>query len=295
MRISVVVPIYNEERHIEGCVEALLAQNYPSEEFEIIMVDNNSTDRSAEIVRRYPRVTLLSETTQGDFASRNRGLRAATGEVIAFTDSDTAPAPDWLTNIGRVMADPEVGVIVGRLQFAPGSRLLSMMEAYEAEKAAYIFSSDCAEIYFGYTCNMVVRKALFDRLGPFAPVQRNSDVVFVRRAVDEYSCAVAVYGSDVRVRRLEIPSFRAYLGKQIIYGRDFPRYAKISAARPLDSRERLQVFRRTVRQQGYSPLQAALLLSLLVAGALAYDGARWLRTWDPRRDGSGPRVDSRSG
>jgi hypothetical protein len=69
----------------------------------------------------------------------------------------------------------------------------------------------------------------------------------------------------------------------------------MSDAQALDSRQRLQVFRRTVRQQGYSPLQAALLLSLLAMGALAYDGARWLKAWDPRRDRSAPRLDSRAG
>jgi glycosyltransferase involved in cell wall biosynthesis len=281
MRISIVVPFYNEERHIERCIEALLAQDYPSDAFEIILVDNNSTDRSAEIVERYDRVRLLREPIQGDYASRNRGVREASGEIIAFTDSDTAPRPDWLTAIARTMSDPTVGAIVGRIEFAP-TRLLSMMEAYEAAKSTFIFSSDVPEIYFGYTCNMAVRKSLFDSLGLFAPVQRNSDVVFVRKAVDTCSTDVAVYGADVHVLRLEVPSFRAYLKKQRVYGRDFPRYASASAARPLSSRERWQVYRRAVAEEEYSPWQAALLLCLLAIGALSYDGARWLRTADPR-------------
>ena len=295
MRISVIVPFFNEERHIAACVESLLAQDYPEDAYEILMVDNNSTDGSVEIVRRYPRVRLLHESVQGDFASRNRGLAEATGQVVAFTDADTAPFPDWLGNIARTMADPEVGIIIGRLEFASDSPLLAMMEAYEAEKGAYVFSSDIPEIYFGYTCNMAVRRTLFERLGPFASVQRNSDVVFVRRAVDTCSCRVAVYGPEVRVLRLEIPTFGAYLAKQRTYGRDYPRYAESSGSRPLNARQRWQIFRRTVRAKGYSPLRAAILLSLLVMGALSYEAARWRRAWSPRGEGGRGRLESGSG
>src|SRR5947199_3998475 len=74
MDISVIVPFYNEEGYVEQCVQALLSQDYPKERYEVILVDNNSSDRSAEIVRRYPGIKLLSEGLQGDFAARNRGL-----------------------------------------------------------------------------------------------------------------------------------------------------------------------------------------------------------------------------
>ena len=86
MDISIVVPVHNEERLIEGCLRALLALDYPRDRYEIIVVDNNSTDRSREIVERFPEVKLLSEKQQGDFAARNRGLSEAKGEIIAFTD-----------------------------------------------------------------------------------------------------------------------------------------------------------------------------------------------------------------
>ena len=66
MDISVIVPFYNEEGYVEQCVQALLSQDYPKERYEVILVDNNSSDRSAEIVRRYPGIKLLSEGLQGD-------------------------------------------------------------------------------------------------------------------------------------------------------------------------------------------------------------------------------------
>ena len=65
IQVSVVVPFYNSERYIADCVEGLLSQEYTAENYEIIMVDNNSTDASAEIVSRYPRVKLVTEERKG--------------------------------------------------------------------------------------------------------------------------------------------------------------------------------------------------------------------------------------
>jgi glycosyltransferase involved in cell wall biosynthesis len=288
VRISVVVPCFNEERHIAACLEALVAQDYPRDAFEIILVDNNSTDRSVEIARRCPGVQVLHEPVQGDYASRNLGIRVATGDVIAFTDADTAPFPDWLQSIADIMQDDRIDIIVGKLEFASDSRALRMMEDYEAEKSSFIFSGDIPEIYMGYTCNMAVRKSIFDRLGPFEPVQRNADVVLVRRVADAFSCSAVVYGETVRVLRLEVPSFRAFLEKQRVYGRDLPRYAALANARPLNTRERLGVYRATVRNRGLSLPAALYLFSLLAVGAVSYDAASWLRKLSPHRTGNPP-------
>ena len=252
MDISVVVPFYNEEGYIADCIQALLSQDYPKANHEIIMVDNNSSDRSAAIVRQYSGINLLSESLRGDFAARNRGLAAAKGAIIAFTDSNCAPRKDWLQRIAAAAAvNPDAGIVLGGLQFAPGSPPLSMMEAYESEKAAYILSSNNKEIYVGYTRNLAIRRALFDRLGPFSPIYRNSDIMFVRKAVDAYSCAVIRYFPEICVRHLEISSIWACYRKILTYGQDYRRYGKVASGRPLNRGERLQIFRKTVQSQKY--------------------------------------------
>lgn len=273
--ISVVVPIYNEERHLRACAEALLQQDYPRDRHEILMVDNNSVDCSAEIVASLPGIVLLSEPVQGDFAARNRGIAHARGEILAFTDADTAPAPDWLRQIARAFEDPGVGVVVGQLVFAGHSRLLALLEAYEADKADYVFGTEDREIYFGYTCNMAARRALFDGLGPFEHIQRNADVVFIRRAVDRFGTGVAAYARSARVLRLEVASVRNYFGKQMVYGSDYPRYAEMASARPLRAKERLEVFRRVLRGRRHSTSEAVALFGTLAVGALCYDLSRW--------------------
>ena len=274
MDVSIVVPFHNEEKHIEECIQTLLSLDYPKDRYEILMVDNNSTDRSVEIVKSYPEVHLLHEKNQGDFAARNLGVASSRGEIIAFTDSDTAPCPDWLNQAMDAMSNPETVLVVGNLQFSSASVAMNLLRDYEAEKNRFIFSSHDPEIYYGYTCNMIVRRSVFDQLGLFPEVYRNSDVVLVRRAVDAFSCDSVSYGEKVSVRRLEVASVRDYVTKQHVYGRDLNRYSSIANARPLSAGERFHVYRSALRHYRYSPFIAVYLFALLVLGVIGYESGR---------------------
>lgn len=274
VKISVVVPFYNEEAYLDECIAALLDQDYPRELYQVIMVDNNSTDDSAAIAARHPEVTLLSEPTQGDYAARNRGVSAADGEVIAFTDSDTAPRPDWLRAIAAAMSDRDTMLLTGTLDFASDKRDLTLAASYESEKTAFVYSRRVKETYFGYTCNMAVRASAFERLGVFPNIARNSEIVFLRRVIDTFSVDAVQYVPDMRVRRLEIARLGDYFDKLHTYGRDYNRYGAVADLRPLNTRERLVIFRRTVRRYDLSLLSSARLLSLLVAGGVAYETGR---------------------
>jgi hypothetical protein len=97
--VSIIVPVYNGSRSIDALLTSLLALDYPADRCEILIVDNKSTDDTCERVQRYP-VTLLEETEiQSSYAARNRGIRAAKGGIIAFTDADCVADPDWLRNL----------------------------------------------------------------------------------------------------------------------------------------------------------------------------------------------------
>lgn len=268
IEISVIVPFYNAEPYIEQCAQALLAQTYPSTGYEIIMVDNNSTDRSAAIVREYPRIQLLSERKQGAYAARNRGVAASAGRTLAFTDPDCVPAYDWLSQIETAMRRSGAAVVVGSHQPARDSFLLRMLEDYENEKNNFIFSSTMKAVYYGYTNNMAVRKTLFDELGPFIEMTRGADVVFVRRCVDRYSCDSVWYAPEIRVRHMEIDSPRRYFEKVFTYGNSIQNYGDIANARSITNWERFLVFRKTVQTQNYSWPRSALLLGTLLIGGL---------------------------
>ena len=85
MDISIIVPFLNEERYIRRCIESLLTQDFDRSRYEIIFVDNGSSDASPEIVREFPAVRLLTEEKGQVYTARNAGIGRASGKIIAFT------------------------------------------------------------------------------------------------------------------------------------------------------------------------------------------------------------------
>lgn len=274
LEISVIVPFHNATKHLENCIEALLSQTYPSSSYEIIMVDNNSTDNSTEVVRKYPKIKLFSETKQGSYVARNRGVAESRGEIIAFTDSDCTPSVNWLKNIEDAFRHPEINVILGKNRFATDSLILSMLTEYEAAKAVFVFSCDDKTIYYGYTNNMATRKKLFNKVGPFQEIHRGADVIFVRHVVDDYSCDTVRYFSNINVRHLEISNQYVYFRKQYIYGKSFKKYHKIKSARALTPAERFKVFKATCKTNHYSLTKSGFLFIILIIGAFCYELGR---------------------
>ncbi|HEY6812211.1 MAG TPA: glycosyltransferase family 2 protein [Propionibacteriaceae bacterium] len=110
MRFSVIVPAYNEGAYLGRALHSLQHQDYDGK-FEIIVVDNNSTDDTAAVAARYG-VHVVSEPRQGVCAARQRGVDCAQGEIIVSTDADTTQPPDWLRTIdaGFVASDRVVAV-----------------------------------------------------------------------------------------------------------------------------------------------------------------------------------------
>lgn len=118
--ISVVVPAYNEEDYLPRCLAALQAQDYPQEAYEIIVVNNASTDRTAEIAAQF-RVRIVSEPHKGVSRARQRGAEAARGEIIAGMDADSTPPPHWLVAIDRLFReDPRLGGVTGPVYLYDG-------------------------------------------------------------------------------------------------------------------------------------------------------------------------------
>jgi len=266
VKVSVIVPFYNSERYIKSCVEGLLQQSFPREQYEILMIDNNSTDTSIEIVRQYPVIRLLDERKQGAYAARNRGLQEAKGEVIAFIDADCVPSHDWLHEIMLAMEQPDLSIVLGQREFVGDSKLLSMFAAYEDEKHHYVFNSRKKELYYGHTNNMAVKKKLFEQLGPFVELPRGGDTIFVQQSVHKYSCELVQYCPRIQVRHLEIESLGKLFQKFSIYGHSRRGYSHVLRQDPLTNGERFRVFRSVVRNRGYSWMESLMLMGFLGIG-----------------------------
>jgi O-antigen/teichoic acid export membrane protein/GT2 family glycosyltransferase len=116
--VSVIIPVYNNASGLGLCLAALAPQTYPATRFEVIVVDNGSTDDVADVVARFPQVRLISEARPGSYAARNRGLSVATGDIIAFTDSDCIPDVGWIEGGVTALCQAEgCGLLGGAITF----------------------------------------------------------------------------------------------------------------------------------------------------------------------------------
>lgn len=97
--VSIVIPVYNEDDHLKACLKSIAAQTVKP--FEVLVINNNSTDKSVQIARRFPFVRLLSEVKQGVLFARTTGFDAAKGTVIARIDADTILPPNWVERIAE--------------------------------------------------------------------------------------------------------------------------------------------------------------------------------------------------
>src|SRR5438105_521660 len=114
MQISVVIPVHNEEEYIEQCLKSLMAQEEKPD--EIIVVNNNSTDKTAEIVKKFA-VTMIHQPVQGITPTRNAGFDAAQYEIIARCDADTILPPDWIKHIKNRFETDSIDALTGTAYF----------------------------------------------------------------------------------------------------------------------------------------------------------------------------------
>lgn len=109
VQISVIVPTYNEEKVIARTLMHLSRQTLPRSEYEIIVVDGGSGDRTVEIASRYADL-VIRQTGKGVGGARNDGARVAQGRILVHTDADVVPEPDWLENIRSSFTEGVVAV-----------------------------------------------------------------------------------------------------------------------------------------------------------------------------------------
>jgi cellulose synthase/poly-beta-1,6-N-acetylglucosamine synthase-like glycosyltransferase/peptidoglycan/xylan/chitin deacetylase (PgdA/CDA1 family)/spore germination protein YaaH len=170
--VSVIVPAYNEEMVIEATLQSLLACDY--ENFEIIVVDDGSADRTSEIVRdkfsNEPRVRLFTEPNAGKANALNFGLRYAQGEIIIALDADTVFAPRAISALAHRFCDPKMGAVAGNAKVGNRINIVTRWQALE-----YITSQNMDRRAFAsLNCITVVpgavgawRRELLDEAGGF--------------------------------------------------------------------------------------------------------------------------------
>jgi glycosyltransferase involved in cell wall biosynthesis len=120
--ISVVIAAFNEEKDLPKCLESLGKQKYPKDRFEVIVVDNNSTDKTAQIAREFGARVIL-EKKQGNTYAIKKGMDEAKGDIIAATDADSQVAHDWLWSINKAFLDQNTVAVTGMAHMNAKSKI----------------------------------------------------------------------------------------------------------------------------------------------------------------------------
>ena len=172
--ISVIIPIYNGESELPDLLDCLKAQTYPLDKVEYLLVDNNSQDNTGQLLAKaqesqiIPLIPLAENQIQSSYAARNRGIRTARHDILAFTDMDCRPSQQWLIELVKPFVDTSIGIVAGEVKALPSENFFEKYsERSDFMNQKYLLEHPfCA---YGQTANLAVRKVAFQEVGLFRP------------------------------------------------------------------------------------------------------------------------------
>lgn len=167
--VSVIVPVYNGADTIAACLESLLRQTYPADAYEVIVIENGSTDDTTRVVEQYP-VRLFHSEERGPASARNFGLSRSEADIVAFTDADCVADPNWLSELVKPYTDPAIGGVGGDI-LAYDHPDRTILEMFSEEHSPLVnFVSGAGEFLpHLYTANASYRRSLINRVCGFNP------------------------------------------------------------------------------------------------------------------------------
>ena len=212
--VSVVVCSYNGGATLDQCLTSLGELRYPN--YEVVLVDDGSTDDTRAIVARHPWVRAIHQENKGLSAARNVGRLAATGEVIAYTDSDCYADPDWLALLVAALQRSDAAAVGGPNLSPEDGRVPALVAASPGQPTHVLETDVIAEHVPG--CNMAFYAWALDEIDGFNPVYRKAgdDVDVCWRIQQAGYWITFAPGAFVWHHRRQTP--RAYLRQQAGYG-----------------------------------------------------------------------------
>jgi len=267
IEISVIVPFLNEEKYITGCIDSLLAQDLDKERFELIFINNNSTDSSTAIVSAYDCIVLLNQETGREYTCRNVAAGRARGRILAFTDADCRVDARWLSTILEHIEDG-ADIIMGERFFSPEASYMSQfVRDYENAKIEYLLRQRSFERCFAYANNMAIKRKVFDHLNGFREEIPLADTDFALRYIQSEANPRLVYADKMIIHHLEIKRFADWIRKIWSYGLRSPRSEISLNFSPV---EQFGLFRYCFGKYKYSLIQRVLFVLSVTVTAMAY-------------------------
>lgn len=171
-KVSVVIPTKNSAKYLEKCLRSISELDFPKEELEVIIVDGGSTDGTIEIAKKYGCKVIIENGGTIGYA-RDLGMRAASGEFVAYTDADCVVDRNWLKELLSRFMDESIAA-VGGPNVTPGDdsdfgkAVGDVLELLSRAGARYMFNADrVIEVYHNPTCNSIYRKKALEEAGGF--------------------------------------------------------------------------------------------------------------------------------
>lgn len=169
---SVVIPTYNRPRELAVCLESVAQLDYPRERFEVLVVDDGSETPLEPVIAQHRadlRITLIRQARGGPARARNCGAAAARGRILAFTDDDCAPAPDWLSRLAASLDGTAVRVAGGRTVNALADNTYAAASQLLIDYLYAYFNRTPGSVWFLASCNIALSADVFRALGGFDP------------------------------------------------------------------------------------------------------------------------------
>ena len=167
LRVSVVIPNHNYAQYVGQAIESALAQTLPP--FEVVVVDNGSTDDSLEVLKAFgARIRLITQENRGQSGARNRGVAECRGELIAFLDADDVWMPEKLAKQVQFFRDAEVGLVYSGYTLV--DRDLVPAQSFRPEIRGRVlrkFAEGPGAVISGGESTAVIRRACFEKLGVY--------------------------------------------------------------------------------------------------------------------------------
>lgn len=198
MLLSIIVPVYNVESYLSLCVESLLNKSYAIHQYEVILVDDGSTDKSGiicdELESKYENIKVIHKSNGGLSSARNAGIKVAKGEWISFIDSDDIVVENYVEIIFSIIRNYHLDIVMFRyLPFKAEEYLDNRLSKITFNKDSFksISKNDAMDALFdgnytNYSWNKVYKKSLFDKI--LFPVGKNfEDVITTCKLIDKAS------------------------------------------------------------------------------------------------------------
>lgn len=223
MDISIIIPTYNRKDRLKQCLESIFKQDYPQEKIEIIVIDDGSSDGTAqmldELLKEQPNFRYFFQMHKGPAAARNLGIKQAKGEIIGFTDNDCVLKRNWVKEMISAHRLEDGIIAIGGLTKINPHNIKTAVSQFLSDGAIKTNINGKADVIFFPTCNVSFKKDCLngEEFNELFPLPAGEDLDFFWRLFKNGNRFV--YRQDIEIFHDRHPSFKSFLRQAYMYGR----------------------------------------------------------------------------